>query len=357
MRAFKPIFIPISFLYAIVTFIRNWLFDIGLLKQKKYKFPIISLGNLSAGGTGKTPHSEFLIQYLLSAGYQIAYLSRGYGRKTKGLKEVQINSLVTEVGDEALQIKKKFEEIPVCVCESRRKGIEYIRRNFLSNQIIILDDAFQHRWVKPGLNILLTTYSQPFYKDYFLPAGNLRESASGAKRANVIIFTKCPDIISPIERKAALEELKPNSLQQVFFSYTHYGNFIPFLRKTRINLGKEFYFDRRFSIVLFSGIADSTPIHYYLKRYAADIEIINFPDHHQFYKQDIDRVIEVFETLPKKDKIIVTTEKDIQRLHDAEIQNILRNYPFFYLPIEVKFHHQDQEEFLKIIQNYVNEHL
>lgn len=353
MKFFRILLLPFSIVFWLIIRLRNFLFDSGILKSKSFPLPIISFGNILVGGTGKTPHSEYVLK-LLKGKYNVAYLSRGYGRKTNHFIELDENSSPELVGDEAIQIKNKLKNLVIAVDKKRVNGIQQITKKYPETDVIVLDDAFQHRSVKPGMNILLTPYTKLFLDDFMLPAGNLREPLSNSKRADAVIVTKCPEVLTPIEKRQIEEKIKIQPDQKLFFSYLKYGDFVPFLKTKRIILNKDFYFDRRFSMILFTGIADASPLLYFLKRYASEVHHIEFGDHHNFKKTDLEKVIQTFKDLPKKDKIIVTTEKDSMRLKSQDLKDLLINYPLFYIPIEIAFH-QNETEFDNYILKYVEE--
>ncbi|GIV43533.1 MAG: tetraacyldisaccharide 4'-kinase [Bacteroidia bacterium] len=354
MKLLRLFLFPFAALYRIVISVRNFLFDKGLLKQQSYNFPVIVLGNLCVGGTGKTPHTEYLIK-LLKDSYKVAVVSRGYGRKTSEYtlaNSENTNSLF--IGDEPAQIKNKFPEITVAVDAKRVEGINKTLSQFPETEIFILDDAFQHRNVKPGLALLLTSYDNLYCDDYLLPSGNLRECRNGANRADAIIVTKCPSILSPLDRRFILDKIKPQYHQKVFFSYMKYGDFTP-LNTTKALFAKEYYFQRNYSILLLTGIANPEPLEYFIESNAKKVYKHRFADHHYFTVAEIQRIKEIFEEIPAENKIILTTEKDKMRLMLPEIHNIIAELPVFYLPLEICFHESKQDEvsFDQFIKNYV----
>ncbi len=318
----------------------------------QFPIPIISVGNLSVGGTGKTPHIEYLIR-LLKNEFYCATLSRGYGRKTKGYVLSNTGSTATEIGDEPLQLKKKFNRIKVAVDENRAKGVTKLLQEFPSLQTILLDDAFQHRAIKPGLSIVLTDFNKLFSRDHILPTGGLREFKSGIRRADIIIVTKCPVIILPIERKRVLHEMNVLPHQRVYFSYIKYGDILPVTGKVANPPSKEFYFERNYSIVLLTGIANAKQLEYYLKDKIKNSIPINYPDHHSFTRADMESVQKILHSIPFKNKIILTTEKDAMRLKNPELSEIIKQLPLFYIPIEVDFFNIDKQEFDETIRHYV----
>ena len=349
----KFLLLPFGLLYGVVTYLRNKFFDFGILNQRRFNVPIINVGNLSVGGTGKTPHVEYLIN-LMHPQFKIATLSRGYGRKTKGFIEVKENNKAIEVGDEPLQIKKKFNALDVFVGENRVNATKRILELIPELQVLILDDAFQHRYIEPSINIMLTTYDNLFTKDSILPMGKLREWKSGAQRADAIIVTKTPKIFSLLERRIITQEIKPQPHQQVFFSYLSYGDLVPLKQQaTKQVFGNEYFFSRNYACILVTGIANPENLKTYLEERLETVKHLNFKDHYQFSKADLKLIKEHFETFNKQNKIIITTEKDAVRLSSPEFEEDLKGMPIFYLPIKVAFHGNDKNLFDEYILNYV----
>ncbi len=352
MKILRIILFPISFLYGCLVFLRNKLYDWSIFKSTEFSIPTIAVGNLTVGGTGKTPHIEYLIR-LLKPEFYIATLSRGYGRKTSGFVLSDALSTASEIGDEPLQFKKKFPNLRVAVDGKRVRGIKKLMLEFPSLQTILLDDAFQHRAVTAGLSIVLTDFSKLHTTDFMLPSGNLREFSSGIKRADIIIVSKCPEILLPIERKRLLNEISPLPHQHIYFSYIKYGNFISLNKNDATAIAKEFYFERHYTILLLTGIADTKPLEYFLKDKVKSIVPVKYPDHHQFTKNDLQEVQKIFNTIASGNKIILTTEKDAMRLKTVEFSAFIDSLPFFYLPIEIDFHDTDKQQFNEQILHYV----
>ena len=319
MKLLRFLLFPFALLYGCITTIRNFLFDKGILKSYAFNLPIIAVGNLSVGGTGKTPQIEYLIR-LLSDKYNIATLSRGYKRKSEGFILADENSNAAILGDEPFQFYKKFKNIQVAVDANRKNGIENLLNKTPKLQIILLDDAFQHRKVKAGFYILLTTYSELYCNDYMLPTGNLRESRSGANRANLIIVTKCLKTISENEQSKIRKKLKLKNYQHLFFSCIEYDDKI--YSDNEIKLVSDL---KGLPKLLLAGIANPKPFFDYLKNDSD--EILTFPDHHHFSEKDIENI-----KLKAKNNLIITTEKDFVRLQGQFIDNQL-----FYLPIKSSF--------------------
>lgn len=343
---------PFSWLYALIIRIRHALFDWGVLCSKSYNLPVISLGNLALGGTGKTPHTEYLVQLLLEQEMKIAILSRGYGRKTKGYLSADENHCdAGSIGDEPAQFYHEFSnDIQIAVDGNRRRGIEKLMASEQVPDVILLDDAMQHRYVKPGVSVLLTDYRNLYVNDHLVPYGKLRDIKSVSQSADIIIVTKTDKVLSPIIRRYILNKLKPRGHQRVYFSFFNYGKLVsvPGFKK------KEW--DKKYSvIVLFTGIANPYPIKDYLRDHCNELITISFPDHHIFNKKDIELVRRKYEEQFTRKKLIITTEKDAMRLVNSPYLRVLKDLPLFYLPIEVKFHGEDGKEFNNQIIEYVRE--
>ena len=341
------LFYPLSLVYGFFMMVRNWLFNWGILPSRSYDVSVISVGNLSLGGTGKTPHIEYLIR-LLSDEFSVATLSRGYGRKSRGFILGSKKTNFRYLGDEPIQIVKKFEKVKVAVDEKRTRGIRLLLKKFPELDIILLDDAFQHRYVKPGYSILLSDYYHLYSSDHTIPYGHLREFPVGAKRADCIIITKTPKIFSPITRRRIIAEIKPMYHQQVFFSYIKYGGPVPLNENTPSAIPLKLSF-----ILLFTGIADNDLLKEHLARLCTDLTTIEFRDHHQYTLKDLERIKNKYEGLPTQKKLLVTTEKDTMRLRTTELSQLLKTMPIYYIPIEVDFHGEDKNVFDKTILDYV----
>ena len=336
---------PFSIAYWLITGLRNKLYDIGVFKSTSFSIPIISVGNLSTGGTGKTPHIEYLISKL-SDNYKLATLSRGYKRSTKGFVLASTESTSKDIGDEPKQFKTKYPDLAVAVDSNRVNGVQNLLKLDDDIQMILLDDAYQHRKINRSINILLTEYSKPFYKDHILPVGNLRESRSGFKRANIIIVTKSPIVLSPLDIRRVKEEVQPEPYQQIYFSYIKYGKPIALTAAAKalgeISLTK-------FAVTVLSGIANPEGLKFYVKRYAKEVNELTFPDHHSFSPKDFEKIKERFNGLISQKRLIVTTEKDAMRI-DSELY---KDIPIVYIPIKIKFHLNDGQELIEQITNYV----
>lgn len=334
MNLLRKILFPFAILYGFITSIRNFLFDKGILKSYSFDVPIIAVGNLSVGGTGKTPQIEYLIR-LLSPNYKIATLSRGYKRQSEGFVLADSTSNAAILGDEPFQFYTKFNNIQVAVDADRKNGIEQLLSQANKPDIILLDDAFQHRKVKAGFYILLTSYGDLYSDDFMLPTGNLRESRNGSKRANVIIVTKCPATLSIEEQNKIKSKLQLNSRQELYFSYIDYGDSI--YSEDKILKVDEI---KNVDKLLLAGIAKPEPFFRYLQD--ENVECLTYPDHHHFSENEL---LEIKNK--SKNKIIITTEKDFVRLKGS-----IPKEQLFYLPIRSAFL-SASENFDKTITNYV----
>lgn len=338
---------PLALIYGIIMRLRNGLFKLKLIPSYRFPMPVICVGNLSTGGTGKTPHIEYLVR-LLHEKYSVATLSRGYGRKTRGYIVASSESDYYQIGDEPLQYSRKFNDIVVAVDERRANGIRQLMADYPLLDIVLLDDGFQHRKVHPGLSILLTDYHDLYINDYLLPAGRLREPATGANRANIIIVTKTPRIFSPITRRHLFDELSPRPGQDVLFSYIDYDEPVPLTPTARKSCHA-----KHSHIFLLAGIANPYPLQDHLDRICDEVITLHFPDHHPYSEKDILTVRQTFLDHYSRNKIIYTTEKDAMRLRYANLLSLLDDVPIAYIPIKVVFHNGDAERFEKLVHTYV----
>ena len=329
---------PLSLIYELYTSFRNFLFDLGIIDSIEYKIPTIGIGNLSTGGTGKSIVVDYIIGKFKNKN-KITTLSRGYNRNTKGFIQASNMSTAYEIGDEPFQFYSKHPEINVVVCEDRRKGMNIILKNLPDTDLCIWDDVFQHRFVKPGLMILTTTFQYPFYKDEILPIGNLRENISSAKRADLIVVTKCPDNLSQKDKISFLESLNPNDNQKVFFSSLTY------MQKIKSD-SEEVDIDvlEDVDFILVTGIADSSYLVNFLKNKALKFKHLKYSDHYNFNKSSIDKI-----TGLSLNKIILTTEKDFGRLRPK-----INNRDIYYIEVGLKFPKEINEyNFDKNIEDYI----
>jgi tetraacyldisaccharide 4'-kinase len=343
----KILLAPFSILYGIGVSIRNVLYQRGVLKGVKFNLPVISVGNLSVGGTGKTPHIEYLIR-LLKDYVHVATLSRGYLRKTQGFLEVLPSNNAEQTGDEPLMFKRKYPDVMVGVAENRTIGVLEMIKLKPEIQVVLLDDAFQHLSIIPGLNILLTDFRYPFTRDYLLPSGRLREWRSAYERADIIIVSKCPPQMSAAEKDQFIQELKPFSHQQVFFSFYEYGSPYSFYDgHRRINLnGSQ-------DILLISAIAGTEYLTEYLEERTASIRALEFEDHHYFTSSDVSQLKAIFDNMEGENKLILTTEKDAVRLELCQEFLARERPPIFVLPLRVAFHFNEGPVFDQKIKDFL----
>ncbi|MFK7786230.1 MAG: tetraacyldisaccharide 4'-kinase [Crocinitomicaceae bacterium] len=332
MKTLRLLLLPLSWIYGVITFLRNKAFDWGILKSHKIPGKSISVGNLSVGGTGKTPHVDYLIQYFLSKKIQLCVLSRGYGRKTKGLIVANDQSKSSDIGDEPLQYVQRYSDnIKVVLAEKRKVGVDHIHSSFSGNELIILDDAFQHRAVSAGLSLLITPFDDLFSDDFMLPTGNLREWKSGRNRADLIIVSKSPAKISNEEESKIIRKLKFDS-DKIFFSSLEYNDLVSFSEKVT-----EKKIDHA---LIITGIGNPTPLVNFWKKKCA-VELMAFPDHHNYSATDIKSIHEKFGTFASSNKVIITTEKDYMRLQQFdEVFN--PNFAWHYQPISITIKNQDK---------------
>jgi tetraacyldisaccharide 4'-kinase len=347
MGILRIILYPFSLLYGLGILIRNKFFDWGILKSTSFSIPVIGVGNLSTGGTGKTPHVEYLIE-LLQSDYKIAVLSRGYKRKTKGFYIVNDKSTVLEVGDEPLQMSKNYPEIIVAVDEKRVHGIESLQKTHPDVDLIILDDSFQHRYVTPKLNILLTDYYKMFHNNYLLPSGNLREPRSQAKRADALIISKTPEVFSPLDRKLIMKRVSSYKAKNIFFSYIQYKEWNPITEPAR-KLTK----CKVKTIFLLTGIANPSALEEYLKRKCDELICFHYSDHYNFKASNLEKLKEKFNNTFSKSKIIITTQKDAMRLQKAELVEVIKDLPIFTIPMNINFHEKDKKAFDEFVKKSI----
>lgn len=342
--------LPFSFLYRIIVSSRNKFFDWEWLPTKKFDLPIINVGNITVGGTGKTPHIEYLVKSL-NKQYSTGVVSRGYGRKTKGFIEVQPDSNASDVGDEPLQIKQKFKNTVVVVDEKRVHAIEHLIKENKTPQVVLLDDAYQHRYITPGLNVLLIEYNKLITKDKMLPVGRLREPAHNSSRANIVILTKCPKNLSPIDFRILGKELNLFPYQTLYFTSFTYRELKPVF-KNPVNT-KRIGELKGYETIVVTGIANPMKIYAKLKKIGSKITKVRFPDHHNFKLSDINKIHNAYLGIQSKKKIIICTEKDAVRLKTSRFKDKLMNLPIYSLPIEVSFLNNEENNFLDQINNYI----
>jgi len=342
---------PLSLLFGLVVRFRNFMFDLGILTSEQFSFPVISIGNITVGGTGKTPHVEYLTR-LLDKEFKVSVLSRGYKRKTKGFVLATENSNSAEIGDESAQIKQKYPNVAVAVCEKRVEGINRLVTQKID--LVLLDDAFQHRYVKPGLSILLIDFYRRLENDYLLPFGNLRENQEGIKRADIIIITKTPVDLKPIDRRIIFEQIKPAPYQELYFTGLNYGKFKPVF-ETQSSILNDFHNNYQiYTILLVTGIAFPKPLIENLQKYTMDIRHVKFEDHSDYNEVKIKKIEKLYSEIDNDKKIIFTTEKDAVKIRETGISNNLLVDKMFYIPVEIIFLDKE-EEFNKKIIEYVKQ--
>jgi tetraacyldisaccharide 4'-kinase len=331
---------PFSVVYHIVTGIRNTFYNWGILKSTPFKTPIINVGNLSVGGSGKSPMVMYLSE-LLSKNRRTGVLSRGYGRKTKGYEVTNYDSNYKTVGDEAMQLFQRFKnKFVIAVSEDRVAGATKLIYD-MDLEALVLDDAYQHRAIKAGFNILMTDFNDPYFKDFILPAGDLRESRIGVKRANIIMVSKCPPDLTDEKKRYYISRIKPQYGQKVFFSSINYDENV-YSHNQQLPDNNLAYYD----ILLITGIANPKPLEQHLSKFSSKVKHLKFKDHHNFTKDDIQNIMKEYKKLGEY-RLILTTEKDYVRLKTFDyIRDLV-----YYWPINVQIN--QQEEFNKIIQDYV----
>ena len=341
---------PLSWLYGLGVRFRNHLFDTGILKSRSFRVPVISVGNITVGGTGKTPHIEYLVN-LLHGDMKVAVLSRGYKRKSKGYVLASKDSSFEEIGDEPFQIMHKFPGIYVAVDKDRCRGIDNLTSNPETKDVdvILLDDAYQHRYVKPGINILLVDYHRLIIHDKLLPAGRLREPISGKERADIVIVTKCPDDLKPMEYRVLVKAMDLFPYQELFFTTLRYGNLKPIFCGEKRNINT---IRKNENVMLLTGIASPKQMMVDLKAYTSNIKTLTYADHHNFTESDIQQINDTFAAMPSP-KLIITTEKDEARLLGIPGLSDEVRHNIYTLPIRMKFLLDKEETFNDKIIDYV----
>ena len=340
---------PLSWFYGLGVRFRNTLFETGFLKSKSFTMPIISVGNITVGGTGKTPHVEYLIR-LLQDHSRVAVLSRGYKRKSHGFQIANESSTARTIGDEPFQMKQKYPKVIVAVDKNRVHGIEALNQQHHDIDVILLDDAFQHRYVKPGINILLVDYHRLIIYDTLLPAGRLREPLTGKNRADIVIITKCPKDLKPMEYRVITKAMDLYPYQQIFFTTLEYGDLKPIFKKegTLANLEQL----KNHHVLLLTGIASPRQMKEDISPMVSKLSMLSFPDHHAFNQKDIEQICSEFAKLPSP-KCIITTEKDAARIIGLKglCEEIKEN--IYILPVRIKFMLNQEEKFNDNIIGYV----
>lgn len=343
--------LPFAWLYGLVVWIRNKCFDWQLIASHSYSLPVICVGNLAVGGTGKTPHTEYLIKLLQQEGYHVAVLSRGYKRKTHGFVLANKHTQSHDIGDEPYQLKQKFPSVTIAVDERRREGIERLMSIDMPKiDVIILDDAFQHRYVKAGLNIVVTDYHRLYANDWLLPAGRLREPSTGASRAQIIMVSKCPaEGLTNECCSKVMKHLSPATSQHVYFSSVAYNAPYPLVGNKTLQT------DKRHNVLLVTGIANPKYLRNHISSYADNVVALDFPDHHAFSAKDVQRIEEELNKQGDSEAIIVTTEKDAARMINNELFTTKLLQRTFVQPIVVNILQDKQQSFNRLILDYVTE--
>lgn len=347
-RKLAFILFPFSFLYGIIVSFRNFLFNKGILKSTQFPFPVVSVGNITVGGTGKTPHTEYIIS-ILKEKWNIATLSRGYKRKTNKFQFVSTTSTVAEVGDEPRQMKQKFPNIIVAVDNDRVNGIKEIKSKHPKIDIVILDDAFQHRKVKAGLNILLTDFNRPMFSDSLLPIGDLRENIKSMKRADIVIITKTPENYKPIEQRLFLQNYQILEHQFAFFTKYEYKEIVNIFSKKKYSLSTL----SNKPIIAVTGIASAEPFINKISEFSNKIQHFEFPDHHNFSTSDFKKIETAVQKIADEKPYLITTEKDATRIKEmTNLSNLLKEN-FFFIPVEVAFFNsKDETFFVNLLQKF-----
>jgi len=346
LKTIRILLFPFSLVYLLIIFLRNRLFDKGVFKSATFNLPLICVGNIAAGGTGKSPMTEYLVKEL-KAHFRIATLSRGYKRKTRGYALANENSNALEIGDEPMQFHIKFPDVPIAVGEARIEAIPQLLHDKPETQAIILDDAFQHRSVKAGMNIVLTDCNNLYTRDWYLPTGDLRDEKSSVKRAEIIIVTKCKADLAPEEKEAVIEELQPEKTQSVFFTTIRYG------KPYHISSKKPAQVSPDMEVLLVTGIANPRPLKNLLQEKSKAYYEMAYNDHHIFSIDDLKEIKKRFDTISADKKIIITTEKDAVRL--VKFDQELADMPLYVVPIELEFLFNDAGRFNGLIGTFIKD--
>lgn len=343
----KILLAPFTLLFGIGVSLRKLVYRVGLLKSIRFDFPIISVGNLNVGGTGKSPHVAYLAKFL-SPYINVGMLSRGYKRKTKGFHYVAMNNTVEEVGDEPLQFKLRHPDTLVAVNESRIQGVFKMLGDYPDLQTILMDDAYQHLSITPNLNILLTEYARPYTDDFLLPSGRLREGKNGAERADIVVVTKCPDDLNQGDKLAWEKSLQLLPNQRLYFSKFNYTK--PYYL---FNPSYAYSLSDQLEVLVFCAIANTDYLESYLEKTVKTAKILQFPDHHFFTNSELGNLKAQFDLIKSPQKIIITTEKDAMRLRLHQDFIIESKLPIFVLPVEVDFLFDEAEKFQEDVKQFL----
>ena len=344
LKSFRILLLPFAFLFGLIVVIRNWLYDKNILKSASFGLPLICVGNLSTGGTGKSPMVEYLVRHLKDR-HKVAILSRGYKRKTKGYALATESTTAIDIGDEPVQFYKKFPEVPIAIGEERIEAIPQLLHDRPETEVVILDDAFQHRAVKAGLNILLTDYGNLFTRDFFLPTGDLRDARSSYTRAQVMVVTKCPPDLSEDEKEGIIQEIEPLKKQEIFFATIAYGS--PY----HITSGHLAPLEEEAEVLLVTGIANPKPLKQFLEEKVQVYHLLQYNDHHIFSIDDWRDIKKRYEAMESKNKMVLTTEKDAMRL--LKFSSEIDGMAFYVIPIEHKFLFGEEPLFLKSVSRFL----
>lgn len=345
LKSFRLLLFPFALIYWAVISFRNWLYNRNILKSTSFGLPIVCIGNLTTGGTGKSPMVEYIIGFMKEK-FKVATLSRGYKRKTKGYALAGQDTTALEIGDEPMQFHIKFPGVPVAVGEERLEAIPQLLHDRPETQVILLDDAFQHRAIKAGMNILLTEYDNLFTRDFYLPTGDLRDQKQSYKRAEIIVVTKCKPDLSRTEKENIIKEIKPLGSQHIFFTAIGYGQLYHVTGK------QNFLASKNTEILLVTGIANPTPLQQMLEINSSSYHMLSYPDHHIFSIDDLREIKKKFSQIESVDKIIITTEKDAVRL--VKFSSEISELPFYVLPIQHYFLFEDAERFENLLMEFVS---
>jgi tetraacyldisaccharide 4'-kinase len=344
LKSFRILLMPFAVIYWGGIGLRNWLYDVKAIEGVSFGLPVICVGNLAVGGTGKSPMVEYLAS-LLRTRFKVAILSRGYKRKTRGYALANEHSTALEIGDEPMQFHLRFPDVAVAVCERRIEAIPQLMQDRPDIEVILLDDAFQHREIKAGLNILLTEFSNLFTRDFYLPTGDLRDLKSSYKRADIIVVTKCSPELTQMEKTRIISELKPLQHQRVFFTAIEYGQLYHITNNKTVEL------NNKTEVLLVTGIANPKPIKKLLEKTSGSYSMLHYPDHHIYTIDDLTEIRLKFETMTGKNKIILTTEKDAVRL--LKFGSEMGNLPFYILPSRHRILFDESEQFHNLIINFI----
>ncbi len=344
LKSFRILLLPFALVYWLVITIRNWMYRKNILRSASFALPLICIGNLSVGGTGKSPMVEYLIR-LLKDQFKVATLSRGYKRRTKGYALANETSTALDIGDEPMQFHVNFPDVPVAVGEERLYAIPLLLHDRPDTEVILLDDAFQHRAIKAGLNILLTDYNNLFTRDFYLPTGDLRDLRSEYKRAEIIVVTKCPSDLSATEKQKIIEEINPQPGQSIFFTAIEYGQPYHILNKTELS------FTENTEILLVSGIANPRPLQKMLEKNSKTYHLLQYADHRIFTIDDLKEIRKKFAAIESVDKIILTTEKDAVRL--VKFNTEIADLPLYVIPVRHHFLYDEEGRFGQLVINFI----